>query len=150
MSVLVPRSIYVCGSRESIPPPFFILITQYSYSDYLAYDERPHLHVGYPTPEPVSAPVSIYILTSTRYQRRASNDGSTEGNKEINNSMTDTKLAPEILLPPCTTPHPRNTLPFPSPTNGIHPLLRPLLPESAGAYYSSIKGSLVCNEFLKR
>ena len=42
----------------------FLLVNHYSYSDYLAYDERPHIHVGYPTPEPVSAPVSTYM---TRY-----------------------------------------------------------------------------------
>ena len=33
----------------------FLLINHYSYSSYLAYDEGPHLHVGFPIPKPISA-----------------------------------------------------------------------------------------------
>ena len=55
------------GLAEHSPPPtttasarqpkgFLILIIQDLYSDYLAYDERPHLHVGCPASEPVSVP----------------------------------------------------------------------------------------------
>ena len=40
---------------------YFILRNQYSYSDYLGYDERPHLHVGYPTPKPVSASLPLVM-----------------------------------------------------------------------------------------
>ena len=35
---------------------FLFSINHYSYLGYLVYDERPHLHAGCPTPEPVSAP----------------------------------------------------------------------------------------------
>ena len=45
---------------------FFILINRYSYSDYLAYDGRPHLHVGCPTPKPVSAP-HVWRLSGYNY-----------------------------------------------------------------------------------
>ena len=37
---------------------FIYLINHYSYSNYPVYDERLHLHVGYSSPEPVSAPSS--------------------------------------------------------------------------------------------
>ena len=47
---------------------FFFFVNHYLYLDMLAYDNRPHrprISLGdYPTPEPVSAPVSTYM---TRY-----------------------------------------------------------------------------------
>ena len=53
---------YTASAKQTAKIALFFLITQYSYLDYLAYDERPHLHVGYTTPEPVSAPLLIYAM----------------------------------------------------------------------------------------
>ena len=57
---------------------YFILINHYSYSDYLAYDGRPHLHVGIPTSKPVSAPHPLVT-----YRRREKTKQKTIGNKTI-------------------------------------------------------------------
>ena len=54
----------MCGYETTYTPLciFFFLINHYSYSDYLAYDERPHLHVGYLFPEPVSTPLPFEYM----------------------------------------------------------------------------------------
>ena len=46
---------YSVECHEVVFGVFFLINHIYSYSDYLAYDERPHLHAGYPTPMPVPA-----------------------------------------------------------------------------------------------
>ena len=74
---------------------YFILINHYSYSDYLAYDGRPHLHVGIPTSKPVSAPHPLVT-----YRRREKTKQKTIGNKTIQNRFKENchRRTPSLVL----------------------------------------------------
>ena len=67
------------GSKEHIVAGLGFFL--YSYSGYLAYDERPHLHVRYHIPEPVSALVSTY---KTRYPPKS--EKGTKGTRIFQNT----------------------------------------------------------------